>query len=179
MAGTTSNYAFPYPTSGDNIADGATKIQALADSIDTYISGSEAFGKLFDYNYGEDLTSRSTTNCSSTPKAIASSSANFTFTNGKSGVFALVMSGNANNTTTAANGFAIGCRVTIGATEYGNVELSTDVSGTGRGGGSSIKFYDLTAGASVVLVPYVRTILAGGADTIVTYQHKIQVLTMG
>lgn len=36
MAGTTTNFAFPYPTSTDYVKDGATAIQNLATSIDTY-----------------------------------------------------------------------------------------------------------------------------------------------
>lgn len=36
MAGTTTNFAFPYPTSTDYVKDGASNIQNLATSIDTY-----------------------------------------------------------------------------------------------------------------------------------------------
>lgn len=38
MAGTTSNYAFQYPTSGDLVRNGATAIQTLATGVDTEIA---------------------------------------------------------------------------------------------------------------------------------------------
>ena len=38
--GTTSNYSWPYPESSDYVADGATAIENLADSIDTTLGSS-------------------------------------------------------------------------------------------------------------------------------------------
>ena len=40
MAGTTSNYSWPYPQSSDFVADGATAIENLADAIDASLAGS-------------------------------------------------------------------------------------------------------------------------------------------
>ncbi len=38
MAGTTSNFSWPYPESSDFVADGATAIENLADAIDTTLN---------------------------------------------------------------------------------------------------------------------------------------------
>lgn len=178
MAGTTTNYGFPYPTSTDLLSDGAAKIQDLAQSIEDFIDGSEAANKLFNYDQSEDTNSRTTANCSSGPKAVAGSTASLSFTIGKSGFFAVIVSGNANNTSTAANGWALGASVSGGGISS-DVELSSDPSGTSRCGGSSIKFFDGTPGATITVTPRIRTILAGGTDNIVVYQHKLQILSLG
>lgn len=179
MPGTTSMYGFPYPTSTDNVSDGASKIQELAQSIEDFIDGSEAVGKLFNYDFLEDTTNRTATNCSSTPKNLTGASTlGYTFTVGKSGLFAVLVSGNANNTSTAANGWALGASISGGGLSA-DVELSSDLSGTGRGGGTSVKFFDATSGATLTFNPRVRTILTGGTDSIVVYQHKIAVISFG
>lgn len=179
MAGTTAAYGFPYPTGTDSINTGDTKIQELAQAIEDFIDGSEASGKLFNYDSSEDLTNRTTTNCSSSPKNVTSASTlGYTFTVGKSGLFAIMVSGNANNTSTAANGWAFGASISGGGISA-DVELSSDLSGTGRGGGTSVKYFDATAGATLTINPRVRTILTGGTDTIVVYQHKIAVISLG
>lgn len=178
MAGTTANYGFPYPTGTDSVNVGDNKIQELAQAIEDFIDGSEAANKLFNYDSSEDTTNRTTTNCSSTPKNVTSSAASLSFTVGKSGFFAVIVSGNANNTTTAANGWVLGASVSGGGISS-DVELSGDTSGTGRAGGSAIKFFDATAGATITVTPRVRTILTGGTDTIVVYQHRLQIVSLG
>lgn len=178
MAGTTSVYGFPYPTGTDSINTGDTKIQELAQAIEDFIDGSEAAGKMFNYQASEDTNNRTTTNCSSTPKNVTGATSGFSFTVGGSGFFAVIVSGNANNTSTAANGWALGASVSGGGISS-DVELSVDTTGTSRGGGSSIKFFDATPGASITLAPRVRTILTGGTDTIVVYQHKIAIVSFG
>lgn len=180
MAGTTTNYAFPYPTSSDSINQGANKIQELADALDSYISGSEATGKLFNFTAFEDTTNRTTTNCSTTPKNVTGASTiGSTFVVGKSGFFAVIVSGNANNTTTAGNGWVLGAQVSGAGMATTDVELSGDITGTSRSGGNSIKFFDATGGATITIDPRVRVISTGTADTIVVYQHKIQVVSFG
>ena len=44
MAGTTTNYAIPYPTSTDLVKDGATAQQSMATSIDTIMAGANYAG---------------------------------------------------------------------------------------------------------------------------------------
>lgn len=178
MSGITAVYSFPYPTGTDSINTGDTAIQNLAQKIEDLLDTSPNAGGFFRYYQVEDTAGRTTLNCSSTPKNVTSGST-LNFTNGKSGFFAVIMSGNLNNTTTAANGFSFGALVTGGSVASNDVALSTDVTGTGRGGGASIQFYTATAGASMTVTPRVRTILAGGADTIVAYQYRIQVVTFG
>lgn len=178
MAGTTAVYGFPYPTGTDSINTGDTAIQSLAQKIEDLLDTSPNAGGLFRYYNSDDSNNRTTINCSSTPKNVTSGVA-LNFTNGKSGFFAVIITGNANNTTTAANGWAFGATVTGGSVTANDVQLSTDLAGTGRGGGASIQFYTATAGASMTVTPRVRTILAGGADTIIVYQSRIQVVTFG
>lgn len=87
MAGTTTNYAFPYPTSGDLAKNGATSIQGLADAIDSYISGSSGAGKLF----------RIWTDSSSSPQTQSGTGwalkpdTQVTFTTGASGMFLAIL----------------------------------------------------------------------------------------
>lgn len=89
MAGTTTNYAFPYPTSSDLVRDGATAIQSLADSIDSFIGGSEALGKLFDV---ADLqVSTSSTTAQVAPAVIPTNPNSLSFTTGKSGLFMIIV----------------------------------------------------------------------------------------
>jgi hypothetical protein len=180
MAGTTTNYGFPYPTSTDLVRNGATAIQSFADSVDTFIAGSEAFGKLFNFERFEDANNRTTLNCSTTPKNVTGATTiGTTVTIGKSGFFAVIVSGNANNTTTAANGWVLGAQVSGAGMATSDVELSGDITGTSRSGGNSIKFFDATGGATITIDPRVRVVQTGTADTIVVYQHKIQVVSFG
>ena len=89
MAGTTSNYSFPYPTNTDLVRNGASAIQSLADSIDSFISGSEADGKLFSVTTTDVTTSTTTT--ATTPTNIPTQPNQTTFTTGKSGLFMVIV----------------------------------------------------------------------------------------
>lgn len=88
MSGTTSNYAFPYPTSSDIVRNGAAAIQSLADGIDAYISGSSSAGKLF-YIAGSDSTSTAQT--TSSASYVSKTDCQVTFNTGASGVFAVIL----------------------------------------------------------------------------------------
>lgn len=178
MPSSTTVYGFPYPVSTDNVSAGAGAIQNLAQAIEDLLDTSPNPGGFLRYYQQDDTAGRTTTNCSSTPKDVNLGNT-LSFTNGKSGFFALIVSGNANNTSTAANGFVLGAKVTGGSIATNDVALTTDIAGTGRGGGSSIQFYTATAGASMTVTPRIRTILAGGTDSITVYQFRLQVVTFG
>jgi len=181
MAGTTSNYAFPYPTGTDSINTGDTKIQELADSLDAFISGSEASGKLFNHVGTTDTTNRTTTNCSTTEKNVTGASTT-TITVGKSGFFAVIGTVNAVNNTTASNGWVYGLKVTgsVSGTIDTVALANSAVSTTARSGGSFINFYDsANAGETITIQPQVRVVQTGTADTIIVYQSTVQVVTFG
>jgi len=180
MAGTTTNYGFPYPTGTDSINTGDTKIQELADSLDSFISGSEALGKLFNVNSTTDTTNRTTTNCSTTEKNVTGASTT-TITLGKSGVFAVFVTGNVNNTTTAANGWVYGVKVTGSVSgTIDPIALASSNVGTSRSGSTCVNFYDSSnPGETITLQPMVRVVSTGTADTIIVYQSNVQIVTFG
>lgn len=180
MAGTTANYAFPYPTGTDSINQGDTKIQELADSLDAFISGSEALGKLFNVTTNTDATNRTTTNNNTTEKNVTGASTT-TITVGKSGVFAVIGNCNANNTTTAANGWVYGLKVTGSVSgTIDTVALANSAVGTSRVSGSFVNFYDSSnPGETITIQPQVRVVQTGTTDTIVVYQSSTQIVTFG
>lgn len=180
MAGTTTNYAFPYPTGTDSINTGDTKIQELADSLDAFISGSEALGKLFNAVKDTDTTNRTTTGCSTTEKNVTGAGTT-TITLGKSGFFAVIANANVNNTTTAANGWVYGVKVTGSVSGLIDpISLASSLVGTARLGASVINFYDSSnAGETITLQPMVRVVSTGTSDTIIVYQSTIQAVTFG
>ena len=180
MAGTTTGYSFPYPTGTDSINTGDTAIQSLAQTIEDFIKGSEGSGKLFNAATTTDTTNRTTTNCSTTEKNVTGASTT-TITLGKSGMFAVIGNANCNNTTTAANGWVYGLKVTGSVSgTIDSVALANSAVGTSRAGGSFINFYDsANAGETITIQPQVRVVSTGTVDTIVVYQATVQVVTFG
>lgn len=180
MAGTTTAYGFPYPTGTDSVNTGDTAIQNLAQSIEDFIDGSEGLNKLFNHVITTDTTNRTTTNNNTTEKNVTGASTT-TITVGKSGFFAVIGNANVNNTTTAANGWVYGLKVT-GSTSgtIDTVALANSAVGTSRAGGSFINFYDsANPGETITIQPQVRVVSTGTADTIVVYQSTVQVVTFG
>lgn len=180
MAGTTSAYGFPYPTGTDSINTGDTKIQELAQAIEDFIDGSEALNKLFNHVVTTDINNRTTTNNNTTEKNVTGASTT-TITVGKSGFFAVMGNANCNNTTTAANGWVYGLKVTGSVSgTIDTVALANSAVGTSRSSASFINFYDSSnPGETITIQPQVRVIQTGTADTIVVYQSTVQVVTFG
>lgn len=88
MAGSTTNYGFTFPTSTDLVKNGATDIQGLANSIDTWLVGSgiASTGKAFNAVSYLGSTDQSTTSTASTEKTGITT----TFTTGKSGLVLVI-----------------------------------------------------------------------------------------
>lgn len=173
MAGTTTAYGFPYPTGTDSINQGDTKIQDLAQSVEDFIVGSEASGKLWDIKV--DTTDATTYTVSGTTSFQSfSSSVTYTFTTGKSGLFQVLLTGNFNNTTTAGNGMALSYDISGGlyTAALGEANVVTD-----RGGGTIARFHDGTGSTSYTITLKARTITSTG--TLTLYNHNIQVVTFG
>ena len=174
MAGTTTNFAFPYPTGTDSINTGDTKIQELADSLDSFISGSEAVGKLWDIKVDNTDATTYTVASGTTSFASFGSSVTYTFTTGKSGLFEVKLTGNFNNTTTAANGMALAYDISGGlyTAALGEAQVVT-----GRGGATLSRFHDGTGSTSYTITLKARTVTSTG--TLTLYNHGIQVITYG
>jgi hypothetical protein len=173
MAGTTTNYGFPYPTSTDNVSDGAAKIQDLAQSIEDFIDGSEGLNKLWDIKV--DTTDATTyTRSGTTTFGAFTSGPTYTFTTGKSGLFQVILTANFNNTTTAANGMALAYDISGGLYTAALGEAQTVTS---RGGATLMRFHDGTPSTSYTITPQARTISSTG--TLTLYNHNIQVITYG
>lgn len=90
MAGSTTNYGFTFPTSTDLVKNGATDIQGLANSIDTWLVGSGigSTGKAFNVYSYQGSTDQSTTATAITEKTGITT----TFTTGKSGLVVIIAS---------------------------------------------------------------------------------------
>ena len=148
MAGTTSNYAFPYPTSTDLVRNGATAIQSLADSIDSFIGGSEASGKLFD---GIDsFVSTSSTTTSTTPAVIPTNPNSVTFSTGKSGLFLVMVQARMSNSSATNNCF-ISPDITGGATSSSSTLRAGITYGTGSVSASWFGVFDGTPSTSTTI----------------------------
>ena len=173
MAGTTTNYAFPYPTSTDLVRNGASAIQSLADSIDTFISGSEASGKLFDVI--DNLVTTSSTTTSTTPAVIPTNPNSVTFTTGKSGLFMVIANAQMSNSA-AANTSYISPDITGAVTSTSSANRAGAVPGTVRGSASWIGFFDGTGNTSTTINLHAWTSAAGTATITLS---RITVLCLG
>ncbi len=181
MAGSTSNYGFPYPTSTDYVRNGATAIQSLADGLDAFISDSEAANKLFDRvvnTQSSTAYSRSVSNAGFTTLN-SPSSLTYSFTLGKSGVALVSFGGNINGSTGSVNYF-VGPDITgASVSGFGAAQGSSIGStGTGRGGGSSLLLIDGTPGGTVTVAIQGKSSSAT-ASTVTLNDHYITVLLLG
>lgn len=174
MAGTTSNYGFPYPTGSDPISDGDTKIQELAQAIEDFIDGSEASGKLWDIKVNTtDATTY--TRSGSTTFGAFTSGPTYNFTTGPSGLFQIILTANFVNATTGANGMALSYDISGGL--YTAALGEAMVTTTARGGASLTRFHDGSPSTSYTITPQARTVSSTG--TLTMYNHSIQVITYG
>jgi len=174
MAGTTTNYGFPYPTGTDSISAGDNKIEELAQAIEDFIDGSEALNKLWDIKV--DTTDATTyTRSGTTTFGAFSGGPSYTFTTGKSGLFEVKLTANFVNATTGANGMAVG--YDISGSLYVAALGESLITTTARSGGTLSRFHDGTPSTSYTITPQTRTITSTG--TLTMYNHSIQVITYG
>lgn len=180
MAGTTSNYGFPYPTSTDYVRNGAAAIQSLADGIDAFISDSEATNKLFDRVLNVQSSTAYSRSVQTTFLTLSSpSNLIYTFNLGKSGVALVSFGGNINGATAGVNYF-VGPDITgASITGFGAAQGSSiATTGTGRGGGSCTLLIDGTPGGLVTIAIQGKS-SSGTASTITLNDHYITALLLG
>jgi hypothetical protein len=181
MAGTTSNYGFPYPTSTDYVRNGATAIQSLADGLDAFISDSEAANKLFDRVLNTQSSTAYSRSVSSTGFVTLNSPASLTYsiTLGKSGVALISFGGNINGATAAVNYF-VGLDVTGASISGFGAAQGTSIAttGTGRGGGAATILVDGTAGGTVTVAIQGKSSSAT-ASIVTLNDHYITAVLLG
>jgi len=187
MAGTTSNYGFPYPTSSDYVRDGATAIQTLADGIDAFISDSEASNKLFDrvlniqsataYSRSINNTGGPASNGFQTLNS--PSSLTYSFTLGKSGVALVSFGGNISGATAGVVYFVAADLSGAGLTGFGASQSQSIVTtGTSRGAGGATMVIDGTAGGTVTVAIQGKS-NSGTASVVTLNDHFLTVLLLG
>jgi len=181
MAGTTTNYGFPYPTSTDYVRDGATAIESLADAIDAFVSDSEASNKLFDRVLNTQSSTAYSRSVSSTGFVTLNSpsSLTYTFNLGKSGVALISFGGNMNGATAGVNYF-VGPDITgASISGFGAAQGSSiATTGTGRGGGACTLVVDGTPGGLVTIAIQGKS-SSGTASTLTLNDHHITALLLG
>jgi hypothetical protein len=180
MAGTTSNYGFPYPTNTDYVRNGATAIQSLADGIDAFISDSEAANKLFDRVVNVQSSTAYSRSVATTFVTLNSpSSLTYSFTLGKSGVALISFGGNINGATAGNNYFVSPDITGASIAGFGAAQgTSIATTGTGRGGGSCTLLVDGTPGGTVTIAIQGKSSSAT-ASTVTLNDHYVTVLLLG
>lgn len=174
MAGTTTNYAFPYPTSTDLVRNGASAIQSLADSIDSYISGSLALNKLV--NYADSLNTTAGTTTATTPTAIGGGAANSTSVQlGKSGVALVLIQAQMSNSA-AANTSFISPDITGASTLASSANRAGAVPGTVKGSASWFGILDGTPSGTLSVAAHAWGSAAG---TTTIHWSRITIITLG
>lgn len=172
MAGTTTKYAIPYPTSTDYLTDGATKIQELADRVDTILSDNST-GYLQVETEGSTLTAY--TRASGTTSFGAFSGApTYSITTGKTGRVMIILTADFANATTG-NGMALSYSLNLsGFTPDYSTALTTQ---NARTGGSFVYVHSLTANTTYTLTLQGATLASTGSLTV--HNHTVQSIELG
>jgi len=177
MAGTTTNYGFPYPTSGDNVSDGATKIQELAQKIEDFFdtaAGSSAFIGLGGNSDLTVTTSYSRSVSASFATLNSPSSLSYTFTPRASGLFMVNFSGNGKNSITS--NWWISPDISGGATLAASQARAIVGSGTSNQSGGCSFVVDGTANTTITIAIQAKSTSTG---TVTLNDHMLQVVYLG
>ncbi len=179
MAGTTTNYGFPYPTGTDSINTGDTKIQELAQSLEDFFdnaAGSTAFIGLGGASDLDDNTAYSRASVTTSwVNFNTPSSVSYTFTPRASGLFMLNFSGNGKASTAGVNWW-ISADVSGGATLAANKARAISGTGTGNTSGGCSYVLDGTANTSITVVLQAQ---ASASTTVTLNDHMLQVVYLG
>lgn len=181
MAGTTPNYGFPYPTNTDFVRDGATAIETLAESIDAFISDSEAANKLFDRVQNQAVSTAYSRSVSSSGFVTLNSpsSLTYTFTLGKSGVALISFGGNISGATAGVTYFVSADVTGASVTGLGAAQGTSIVTvGTAKSSGGCTLVCDGTAGGTVTVAIQGKSSSAT-ASTVTLNDHFLTVLLLG
>jgi hypothetical protein len=176
MAGTTTNYGFPYPTSTDNVSDGATKIQELAQKLEDFFDNAESSTAFIDIGNNSDLTV--TTAYSRTVTAFATlnspSSLTYSFTPRASGLFLVNFSGNGKNS--ISSNWWISPDISGGATLAASQARAIVGSGTANESGGCSFVVDGTANTAITIAIQGKSTSSG---TVTLNDHMLQVVYLG
>lgn len=181
MAGTTTNYGFPYPTSNDYVRDGATAMQTLAEGIDAFISDSEAANKLFDRVGNTQSSTAYSRSVSSTGFVTLNSpsSLSYSFTLGKSGVALISFGGNILGATAGVNYFVSPDITGASISGFGAAQgQSISTTGTTRVSGSCVLVVDGTPGGTVTVAIQGKSSSAT-ASVVTLNDHYFTALLLG
>jgi hypothetical protein len=178
MAGTTSNYSFPYPTSTDNVSAGAAKIQELAQSLEDFFDGAESGSAFIDVANSSDLddnTAYSRTGVTTSWVNFNSpSSVSYTFTPRASGLIMLNFSGNGK--ASGAVNWWISVDLSGGATLNANKARSIAGTGTDTTSGATTFLVDGTANTAITCVVQAQ---AASSTTVTLNDHMMQAVYLG
>lgn len=178
MAGTTSNYGFPYPTGTDSINVGDNKIQELAQALEDFFDGAESGNAFIDVANSSiltDNTAYSRTGVSTSWVNFNSpSSVSYTFTPRASGLLMLCFSGNGK--ASAAVNWWISCDLSGGATLGANKARSIAGTGTNVVSGATTFLVDGTANTAINVVVQAQ---ASSSATITLNDHMMQAVYLG
>ena len=167
MAGTTTDYALPYPTGSDLVRNGDNAIQSLAEAVADLLSGTFI-------TVTEDTTSgtQTTNSTSFTNKT----DCQVTFTPGASGKFQVILEAHLDSLNTAATTVA-GVDITGGLTQAATDSFSLKNENTNIVRAGTSKWFTATPGVSTTVTLAIRTTDGSYAAQVVS--ARIQVATVG
>lgn len=178
MAGTTTNYGFPYPTGTDDVNVGDNKIQELAQKLEDFFDGAESGTAFIDVANSSNLTQNaaySRGSVSSTWVTLNSpSSLTYTFTPRASGLMMLNFSGNGK--ASGAVDWWISLDLSGGATLAANKARSIASNGTAISSGATTYLIDGTADTAITVAVQA---LASASTTVTLNDHMIQAVYLG
>ena len=169
MAGTTTNYGFPYPTSSDLAKNGAAAIQSLAESVDTFVSGSSGVGALF--RIYSDSTSTGQTQAGTT--FTSKTDCQVSFTTGKSGMFAVILWAAGSNAT-SGEGYRARVLMSGGSSSATN---DLQLRDTANQNGTIVGFFDGTPNTATLATLQIASTSSGSTASVTN--AEITVVTFG
>jgi hypothetical protein len=180
MAGTTTNYGFPYPTGSDSINTGDTKIQELAQSLEDFFDGAESGSAFIDVANSSDLDDNAAySRTGVTTSFVAFNSPvgglTYTFTPRASGLLMLNFSGNG-KAGTAGVDWWISCALSGGVTLAANKARAIAGTGTAIASGATTFLVDGTANTAITVTVQAQ---ASSSATITLNDHMMQAVYLG
>lgn len=174
MAASTSNYAWPYPTSSDLVRDGATAIGNLASAIDSFIGGSSALSKLFNIAANQLVTTSATTTSVGSFVNLTTGPNTGNFTLGPSGLAVIITQARIANSTTATN--FVSTALSGDITAAASVNRAGISTGTNSG---TVIFVDIIDGNPNGTVTWNVQGQVSSASTMTVTWSKVTALTLG
>lgn len=177
MAASTSNYAWPYPTSSDLVRDGATAIGNLASAIDSFIGGSSALSKLFNIAANQLVTTSATTTSVGTFANLTTGPNTGNFTLGPSGLAVIITQARISNATGGFTGNNF-----VSTALSGDITAAAAVTRAGISTGTNsqtVSFIDIIDGNPNGTVTWNVQGQVSTASTMTVTWSKVTALTLG